>query len=284
MAKMENFFDGMKTKVGVPTAQLARVCLIGMFDLANRYGAARFGNLVKLTATITVKRQPVVALSPSQVKIVRRLLRADTYCQRSGIADMVDLMLGTGARIGEVVVLRWKHFDLDADIPTLLIEATAAWGDGKSVYAQPYPKGGPQARRRLKLPRWLAEVMSTRRDRMPREPEDLVFPSRNGTIRHPNTARQSINDARDRVGLIELPMNPHTYRKTVGTKIGHQDIEKAAAQLGHSTSEVTKRHYVAPAVEGPDAREYLEDFADTVDEFIAEVEDYVASFADPGQD
>lgn len=80
---------------------------------------------------------------------------------------------------------------------------------------------------------------------------------------------------------FELPMNPHTYRKTVGTKIGHQDIEKAAAQLGHSTSEVTKRHYVAPAVEGPDAREYLEDFAETVDEFVTDVEDYVASFADP---
>ncbi|KZM69667.1 tyrosine recombinase XerC [Nocardia terpenica] len=280
---MEGFFDAIKKEVGKPTAQLARVCLRGMYDLASKRGAARFGNLVRLTAPISVDRKPVVALNPAQVKMVRKMLRADRYCARSGVADIVDLILGTGARIGEVVVLRWKHFDLDAEIPTLLIEATAAWGGGKSVYAQPYPKDGPQARRRLKLPRWLTEVMRTRRDQMPHEPEDLVFPSRNGTIHHPNTARRSINDARDRVGLVELPMNPHTYRKTVGTKIGHQDIEKAAAQLGHSTSEVTKRHYVEPAVEVPDTRSYLEDFAETVDEFVTDVEEYVASFADTDQ-
>ncbi|MGW4364576.1 site-specific integrase [Nocardia takedensis] len=259
--KLEVFLDGVKRDIGTPTAQLARVCLTAMFDLATRLGAARFGNIVKLTSTIRVGKKPVVALKPDQVKIVRKLLRADRLAARNGIADIVDLMLGTGARIGEVVVLQWQHLDLDSPIPTLLIEATAAWGDGKPVYAQPYPKGGPQARRRLKLPQWLADVLRAIHEQRDPDPEDLIFPSRAGTIRHPNNVRTQITEARTRVGLTDLPMNPHTYRKTVGTKIGRKDIEKAAAQLGHASSATTKRHYVEPAHEGPDAREYLEDFA-----------------------
>ncbi|MET7771405.1 tyrosine-type recombinase/integrase [Nocardia sp. NPDC005366] len=263
-AKMEVFFDRVKREIGYPTAQLTRVCLTGMFDLATRLGAARFGNLVKLTSTIRVGKKQVVALNPEQVKIVRRLLRADRLAGRNGIADIVDVMLGTGARIGEVVVLRWKHLDLDprASGATLLIEGTAAWGEGKPVYTQPYPKGGPQARRRLMLPEWLATVLRSLRAVSDPDPEDLIFPSRAATIRHPNNVRTQITEARNRVGLTDLPMNPHTYRKTVGTKIGRNDIEKAASQLGHASSATTRRHYVEPAHEGPDAREYLEDFAE----------------------
>ncbi|WP_063046443.1 tyrosine-type recombinase/integrase [Nocardia pseudovaccinii] len=262
-AKMEVFFDNLKSAVGVPTAHLARVCLTGMYNLATRLGAARFGNLVKLTSSIVIGRKPVIALNPQQVKMIRKLLRSDRLACRNAIADIIDVMLGTGARIGEVVVLQWKHLDLDAQVPTLLIEATAAWGDGKGVYAQPYPKGGPQARRRLKLPHWLVLVLRTLRDSAPHDnPDELVFPSRAKTIRHPNNVRTSITEARDRVGLVDLPMNPHTYRKTVGTKIGQKDIEMAAAQLGHASSVTTRRHYVEPAHEGPDARKHLDDFAD----------------------
>ncbi|MET7773021.1 tyrosine-type recombinase/integrase [Nocardia sp. NPDC005366] len=76
------------------------------------------------------------------------------------------------------------------------------------------------------------------------------------------TRRTQITEARNRVGLTDLPMNPHTYRKTVGTEMGRKDIEKAAAQLGHASSTTTRRHYVEPAHEGPDTREYLEDFAE----------------------
>ncbi|MEV0950406.1 hypothetical protein [Promicromonospora sp. NPDC050249] len=38
------------------------------------------------------------------------------------------------------------------------------------------------------------------------------------------------------------------------------DIEAAAAQLGHSRSAVTAKHYVEVAAIGPDRREVLEQF------------------------
>lgn len=47
---------------------------------------------------------------------------------RNGITNIVYLKLGTGARISEVVVLQWKHLDLQSPVPTLLTEATAACG------------------------------------------------------------------------------------------------------------------------------------------------------------
>ncbi|WP_405178699.1 tyrosine-type recombinase/integrase [Nocardia sp. NBC_01377] len=261
VAKMEDFFDKMKSEVGRPTAQLARVCLSGMYALASRLGAARWGNIVKLTTPVDHERKPVIALDREQVQLVRKLMRSDHLAGGNGIADMVDLMLATGARIGEIVVLEWKHLDLDAAVPTILIEATAIWPTGVGLHAQPYPKGGDRARRQLVLPSWAVSTLRARRELVPHEPMDLVFYSRAKTIRHPNNVRTQISEARARVGLLDLPMNPHTYRKTVGTKIGREDIEKAASQLGHASSETTRRHYVMPTQQGPDTREYLDDFA-----------------------
>ncbi|WP_054815480.1 hypothetical protein [Nocardia arizonensis] len=65
---------------------------------------------------------------------------------------MVDLMLATGARIGDIVVIEWRHLNLDAAVPTILIGTTAIWPAGVGLHAQPYPKGGERARRELVLP------------------------------------------------------------------------------------------------------------------------------------
>ncbi|MET8872666.1 hypothetical protein [Nocardia sp. NPDC004604] len=52
-----------------------------------------------------------------------------------------------------------------------------------------------------------------------------------------------------------LPQIPGSFRHK-------KVIEMAAAQLGHASSVTTRRHYVEPAHEGPDARKHLDDFAD----------------------
>ncbi|MFI6212007.1 hypothetical protein ACIBCD_08415 [Nocardia brasiliensis] len=56
---------------------------------------------------------------------------------------------------------------------------------------------------------------------------------------------------------VDIPIHPRTCRKTVGTKIGQIDIEKGA-----TSSVANRRHYVEPAHERPDAREFSDDFAD----------------------
>ena len=40
------------------------------------------------------------------------------------MADIIDLMLATGCRIGEILALRWSDLDLDGDLPTLTVSGT----------------------------------------------------------------------------------------------------------------------------------------------------------------
>ena len=40
------------------------------------------------------------------------------------MADITDLMLATGCRIGEILGLRWSDLDLDGDLPILTVSGT----------------------------------------------------------------------------------------------------------------------------------------------------------------
>ena len=53
-------------------------------------------------------------------------------------------------------------------------------------------------------------------------------------------------------------MTSHTFRKTVATVITREfDALTASAQLGHSSSAVTEKHYIQRTHRGPDARALL---------------------------
>jgi len=51
------------------------------------------------------------------------------------MADIIDLMLGTGARIGEVLALRWSDVDLDSR--RVKISATIKTETGVGTYRKP---------------------------------------------------------------------------------------------------------------------------------------------------
>ncbi|WP_157978302.1 tyrosine-type recombinase/integrase [Nocardia aurea] len=262
---LEATLEDISDEVGKPTAKLAKTCLSGMWTLASRYGASA-GNIVKLLAAIKVEDKPVVAWSLDEVHSIRAGLHTDKRALANGIADLVDFLLATGCRIGEAMALRWKHFDLDSPKPTVLAEGTVIRVKDGGLIVQPHPKGGPNGKRRLLLPDWAVARLIARRDLLPHQPEDLVFPSALGTLRDPRNARKQMKRALDRIGVTDVPQNPHTARKTVGTTLsedadgGQSDIGVAAAQLGN-TEEVTRRHYVQRTHRGPDARNRFDAFA-----------------------
>lgn len=37
------------------------------------------------------------------------------------MVDVIDLMLATGCRIGEILALQWSDLDLDGDLPILTV-------------------------------------------------------------------------------------------------------------------------------------------------------------------
>jgi integrase len=54
-------------------------------------------------------------------------------------------------------------------------------------------------------------------------------------------------------------VTPHTFRKTVATLIDKEaDTDRAAAQLGHGSKEITKKHYIDKPALAPDSSDILE--------------------------
>jgi len=88
-------------------------------------------------------------------------------------------------------------------------------------------------------------------------PYDAVYASRRGTWMSPQNVRRQWRQARADAGLEWV--TPHTFRKTVGTLIDREsDTERAAAQLGHGSKEITKKHYIVKPALAPDSSHILE--------------------------
>ncbi|WP_329109463.1 site-specific integrase [Micromonospora sp. NBC_01699] len=88
-------------------------------------------------------------------------------------------------------------------------------------------------------------------------PHDAIFASRRGTWLSPNNVHRQWRQARADADLAWV--TPHTFRKTVATLIREEtDTKSAAAQLGHSSEEVTDMYYIAKLVQAPDLSEILE--------------------------
>lgn len=81
-----------------------------------------------------------------------------------------------------------------------------------------------------------------------------------GTLGSPSNMRRQWRDFRT-AHDYEAWITPKTFRKAVATLIRDDvDLDTAAAQLGHSSTAVTARHYTARVAEGPDVTAILERF------------------------
>jgi integrase len=86
---------------------------------------------------------------------------------------------------------------------------------------------------------------------------DAIFASRRGTWLSPQNVRRQWRQARADTGLEWV--TPHTFRKTVATLIDKEaNAKSAAAQLGHATEQVTKKHYIVKPALAPDSSDILQ--------------------------
>ena len=212
----------------------AKVVLGAMLDMAVRHDALVV-NPVRQTARVSRPKLEIRSLSIEDVKTVRASVRAWMAQQRPGpkasndMADIVDLMLATGGRIGEILALRWADIDLDADRPNLAISGTIKTESGKGTYRKATPKSDA-SRRTLALPDFAVEILRRRRTDVTGGASDAVFPTRNGTWQQVANVERRWRQIRKDTGLDWV--TPHIFRKTVATLISEQVLRDRLAAAG----------------------------------------------------
>jgi len=259
---IERFLAALTTSSGYGSAKTARVVLKAVFSLAVRHGAVP-SNPVQDTTPVKIPRKEVQTIGIEEVLILReRLARWDAGTDRPGharntdLADVIDMLLATGARTGELLAIRWVDVRLDGDYPTVDISGTVTDLPGTGLTRQPRTKT-ESSFRRLRLPPLAADML---RARLVDAESEYVFPSSVGTLRSPSNMRRQWREFREHWGY-ESWMTPKTFRKAVATLLrDDESIEIAAEQLGHSSSAVTRKHYAAKLAEGPDVASVLAQF------------------------
>lgn len=271
--RLDAYLRAVATNTGPATARLARTVLSGALSLAVRYGALR-QNPMRDVAGVTVTTRDPHALTVDQVRAVRAAIHTWQYppppedgSARRGrprtvpLADLVDLLLATGARIGEALALRWADVDLDAG--TLTITGTLSWTDETPprLYRQHHPKD--RDHRTIHLPDHALAILTRRRVDADGNPHDVVFPTSAGTLWDPTNARKALRRALAPAGLQWV--TPHELRRTVATLVEREaGLGVASEVLGHADDTVTRRHYVQRAEQAPDVTAVLDPLFTTV--------------------
>ncbi|GAA2234658.1 tyrosine-type recombinase/integrase [Promicromonospora sukumoe] len=233
-------------------AKHAKVVLNLALGMAHRYEAIEKN---PVTGTKRLKR-PVTqatALSLEEIQAIRAAARTwrrgDTKTPGpkpdGQLEVIIEVMLGSSLRIGEVLALRKCDIDLTTTPATLQVSGTIVSPKGKPTYRQPHPKTRTSVRR-IAIPTYTATAL---RDRMVdlagHEPDTLVFRTRNGTPLTTNNIRRRLRDVLATAGITGV--TPHSFRRTVATTINRAAGADLAAQLlGHTSSEITQKHYIEP--------------------------------------
>lgn len=131
------------------------------------------------------------------------------------LGQVVEVMLGTSARIGEVLAVRRCDVDVTTKPPTLRIAGTVVSHCGQPTVRQPHPKTD-RSNRVIALPSFTAEAIRKRLSVMrDRDPETLVFQSREGTPLTTANVRCQLRKVLGDAGIEGV--SPHMFRRTVAT-------------------------------------------------------------------
>jgi integrase len=230
--------DALLERVSHRTAQKVLVILHGVMARAKRKGWITV-NPCEDAEKVTVQRsEDFNVLSVEQVHAVAReavsgLLRA-----------MFLTAAFTGLRMGELLVMRWRHLDFANRI----------------LHVQRNYVGGiedtPKSHRRRSVP--LSDQAVVALDALSRRehftaPDDLVFGNEAGEHGNADDARDEFYEALDGAGLGHLratdePIVFHDLRHTFGTQCAAKgiDLRKIQAWMGHADIQTTMRylHYV----------------------------------------
>ena len=198
-------------------------------------------------------RRPVStpnALTPVEVNAIRAAIayweagRSTSGPKPDGqLGAIIEVMLGTSARIGEVLAIRRRDIDVTSATPSIRITGTIVSRRGEPTMRQDHPKTA-KSRRTVAIPSFAAEAVRRRLTRLEDTSLDaLLFCSREGTPLTTNSVRRQLRHVLDLAGITGV--TPHMFRRTVATAINEQaGVDLAAELLGHTDPKITIQHYI----------------------------------------
>ena len=157
------------------------------------------------------------------------------------LSAIIEVMLGTSARIGEVLAIRRR--DIDLSVPSVRITGTIISPKGEPTTRQDHPKTA-RSRRTIQLPGFAATAAGRRLKELNTiDPDALLFCSREGTPLTTNNVRRQLRHVMNLAGIEGV--TPHKFRRTVATTINESaGVELASQLLGHTDPAITIKHYI----------------------------------------
>lgn len=157
------------------------------------------------------------------------------------LSAIIEVMLGTSARIGEVLAIRRRDIDLSG--PSVQITGTIISPQGEPTTRQDHPKTA-RSRRTIQLPGFAATAAGRRLKELNTiDPDALLFCSREGTPLTTNNVRRQLRHVMNLAGIEGV--TPHKFRRTVATTINESaGVELASQLLGHTDPAITIKHYI----------------------------------------
>jgi len=249
--KVDQFIKTLASTKSYSTAKQARTVLSLVLGLAVRYDALR-ENPVRDIARMRKPPSQTMALTLAQIDAIR----AAVHGWRRGVGfsgpppdgqleQIIEIMLGTSARIGEVLAIRKCDVDVTVSPATVRICGTIISPASKPTYRQPQPKT-ERSTRVVSVPSFAAEVLRERLVVVAQEDaEHLLFFSRNHTPLTTNNIRRRLRTILSEASIEGV--TPHSFRRTVATVLDRASgADLAAEMLGHTSSKITKQHYIQP--------------------------------------
>ncbi len=247
------WFLTRQAKASASQAKQARMLLNVLFAYALRHDAVS-RNPVEGTSQLRRAKSKPTALTIDQIAAIR--LAAAQWRTEPGlpgpkpdgqVRDILEVLLGTAMRPGEVLALRPCDIDDRPRGMIASISGTAVQTKGVGSVRQPHPKTDASVRR-IPIPEFAAVVIRRRLATMGLgDGERTIFRNRSGGSLSTYNVRRTFRDFLALAGLKETGISLRWYRRTGATVIARgMGTDAAAGYLGHTSSVITEGHYIEP--------------------------------------
>jgi integrase len=242
------WFLKSQAAISFSRARQSRTLLNLLFGFALRHDAVARNPVAGTSGLRHPKSQPK-ALTLDQIAAIR--VAAANWRSGPGlpgpkpdgqVRDIIEVLLGTAMRTGEVLALR--PCDVD-DRPTGMVVAvtgTVVQRKGDGAVRQARPKSEASIRW-ISVPEFAAEVLRRRAACV--DEARTLFANRAGGPLSPYNVRRTFRGFLVDAGLADTGISLRWYRRTGATVIARgMGSDAAAAFLGHSSTAITEGHYI----------------------------------------